>query len=73
MKRKTVKVEDLVEKANKYLAIDGISQDEKRAVDCFINGILHETGNYRGFGYNFEWTGSDENRANEYNRHYYYR
>ena len=70
-KRSTVKVVDLVAKANKYLALDTISQTEKRAVDCFINGILHETGNYRGFRYNFEWTGTDENRAMEYNRRYY--
>jgi len=72
MKRKTVSVKSLVDKANEYLALDTISQDKKKTISFFIESILHETGNYRGFSHLFPWENTDECRAKEYNRCYLY-
>ena len=72
MSRSTVKVSDLVDKANRYVAHIGLSQAEKRAINSFISGVLHDTGNYRGFSYNFSWTGSAEDYARQEDRSYYY-
>jgi len=72
MKRKTVSVKALVDKANEYLALDTISQDKKKTISFFIESILHETGNYRGFAYNFHWKDNAESRMKEYNRCYLY-
>jgi len=72
MKRKTVSVKSLVDKANEYLALDTISQDKKKTISFFIESILHETGNYRGYAYTFPWTADAESRMKEYNRCYFY-
>lgn len=73
MKRKTILVSSIVDKANKYLALETIPQAEKKAIAEFTANILHETGNYRGFNYNFQWENTDECRAKEYDRYYFYR
>lgn len=72
MKRKTISVKSLVDKANGYLALDTLSQEKKEAITFFISSILHETGNYRGFSYTFHWENTDECRAMENNRCYHY-
>jgi transcription initiation factor TFIIIB Brf1 subunit/transcription initiation factor TFIIB len=72
MKRKTVSVKSLVDRANEYLASDTHSQEKKETIACFISFILHETGNYRGYSYLFPWEDTDECRAKEYNRCYHY-
>jgi hypothetical protein len=72
MKRKTTSVKTLVDKANGYLRLDTISQEKKETISFFIASILHETGNYRGFSYNFPWEDTAECRAKEYNRCYHY-
>ena len=72
MKRKTVSVKSLVDKANGYLALNELSQEKKEAIAFFISSILHETGNYRGFSYTFHWDDTIESRAKEYNRCYHY-
>jgi len=51
-KRKTIKVEDLKTKVNWFLK--NTADDHKRerkTMGIFLEGILHETGNYNGFGY----------------------
>lgn len=50
--KKTVKVSDLKEKANKLFlhSSDDLAQ-AREAVFSFVSHFLHETGNYRGFNY----------------------
>jgi hypothetical protein len=50
-KRITVRVPELVHKANKYFASEYSTRDGRKALQDFIGSILHETGNYIGFGY----------------------
>jgi hypothetical protein len=50
-KRITIRVPELVHKANKYFASEYSTRDGRKALQGFIENILHETENYRGFGY----------------------
>lgn len=46
--RKTVEVGTLLHRLNYFLASDGT--EEEREVMCnFVEGVLHDTGNYRGY------------------------
>jgi len=84
-KRKTFSVEEAKTKANEWLARD-VSQEEKRGVCFLIENILHRTGNYKGFSYNYwdekgfkDWLDAGEPDfpekskyiGPEYSRHYY--
>jgi hypothetical protein len=70
-RKRTLKIEDLVNKVNDYLALDIISQSKKQSLACFLESILHDTNNYNGFSYNFNWN-EDPDRVNkQYNRAYY--
>jgi len=73
MHKKTLKVKELIDKINSYLGSDNISQCEKSGFCTLLETILHDTGNYRGFSYNFNWTtASDQEKLDkEYNRCYY--
>lgn len=53
MARKTYPVQDLVERLNLALRIPecDMGASERRSVSEFVEGILHQTGNYHGFGY----------------------
>lgn len=88
MARKTVRVADLVTKVNQYLAVeqpylesaDGMAlaaaQAWRRSVASLLESVLHETGNYRGFGYQAgvldHSGGSPEMTGDETRRIYYY-
>ncbi len=50
--RKTIRISELKEKTNKLLAESKPEAIEgRKAVARFVMDILHETGNYKGFGY----------------------
>ena len=82
--RKTIKVEEVKKWANKQL--DFATQDFKAGVCLSIETVLHSTGNYNGFNYNY-WTETgfelwqkagkpetaekDQYIGPKYNRHYY--
>jgi hypothetical protein len=72
-KRKTYSVNDLTMKVNGYIKAATISTDEKRALCILIESVLHETGNYQGFSYNFDWNKATEEEQNDgaYDRNYY--
>ena len=49
--RKTIEVGTLLRRANYFLASKNSTADEREAIAAFVEGILFDTGNYRGFGY----------------------
>ena len=49
--RKTIDVGTLLARANQILASQNTTQQEREMMCGFIEGVLHETGNYRGFRY----------------------
>jgi len=51
MTRKTVEVGKLVYRLNYFLKHDMGSADQREIMIAFVEGILQETGNYRGFAY----------------------
>jgi hypothetical protein len=52
MKKKTLPIGAILEKANHTLAnsIDELSA-ERKAIANFVSNLLHDSGNYKGFGY----------------------
>jgi hypothetical protein len=51
MSRKTIPVETLTAKVNSMLALSTCSPVERLAMADVLEAVLHDTGNYRGFGY----------------------
>jgi hypothetical protein len=51
MARKTVEVGTLLHRLNYFLANDKGTADEREIMISFVEGILHDTGNYMGFRY----------------------
>jgi hypothetical protein len=49
--RKTIEVGKVLKMANSFLAAENTNPDERDAIAAFIEGVLFETGNYRGFAY----------------------
>lgn len=49
--RKTIQVGSLLRRANHFLASKNSTPDEREVMATFVEGILHDTGNYRGFSY----------------------
>jgi hypothetical protein len=81
--KKTVSVDWLRKRANEILA-GGCSQEGKAAISVFIEEILMEAGQYKGFNYTYwmnqgcqEWNdaGRPEDKTQylglEYNRQYF--
>ena len=55
MTRKTQTIDEIVDRANKYLSnTDADMRDRRQGVIDFVTGMLMQTGNYRGFGYLLE-------------------
>ena len=73
MSRKTVNVLMLLEWANKNLAREDefATVDFKSGVCCMIDMVLHETGNYEGFGFQ-DNDDSDCGTLGYYSRIYWY-
>ncbi len=51
MARKTIEVGTLLHRVNYFLKNDKGSVDEREIMIAFIEGVLHDSGNYRGFAY----------------------
>lgn len=49
--RKTVEVGTLLRRVNFFLENGNGSPDEREVMCTFIEGVLHDTGNYRGYAY----------------------
>ena len=49
--RKTVEVGTLLYRLNYFLKNDRGSVDEREVMCSFVEGILHDTGNYEGYRY----------------------
>jgi len=51
MARKTFDVSEFKDYVNSRLVLDYLSDDEKYGLFTALDHVLHETGNYKGFGY----------------------
>ena len=51
MTRKTFNVAEFKDYVNSKLVLDYLSDDEKYGLITALEHVLHETGNYKGFGY----------------------
>lgn len=49
--RKTVEVGTLLRRVNFFRALGRSTADEREVMCTFIEGVLHDTGNYRGYAY----------------------
>jgi hypothetical protein len=47
--RKTIEVKTVREIANKLLASDGLTNEQKKGLRLLVEDVLHKTGNYKGF------------------------
>tara|TARA_B100001094_G_scaffold330879_1_gene397305 strand:- start:1994 stop:2227 length:234 start_codon:yes stop_codon:yes gene_type:complete len=72
MHRKTTSVKDMIEDANFNLARTDpfATTDYKRAICDMLEGVLMNTGNYRGFGF-IDNDDSDHGTHGYYARYYY--
>jgi hypothetical protein len=59
MPRKTVEVADLLERVNTYLNGDFASEEAKAGACSVLESVLHDTGNYKGFGYTHGYQGQE--------------
>ena len=71
MGRKTIEVGTLLYRVNYFLKNDKGSADERDVLSSFIEGILHDTGNYEGYRYLYakEYPGEAEGLGTR--RHYF--
>ncbi len=51
MARKTITIDNLVDKINTTLRLSTADRSQRQSLCCLLENILHETGNYRGFRY----------------------
>jgi len=49
--KKTLRVSAALEEANRLLALDTLTKDERRGVAFLIEELLHQARRYQGFGY----------------------
>ena len=54
MARKTFNVSEFKDYVNSKLVLDYLSDDEKYGLITALDHVLHETENYKGFGYVFK-------------------
>ena len=67
MGNKTYRVAKLLHKVNTLCKNPNVDWQAKRWVCALLSDVLHDTGNYEGFGYNAGF----ETKEDEYNRSYY--
>ena len=65
--RKTVEVGTLLRRVNFFLASDRSTAEEREVMCTFIEGVLFDTGNYRGYRY----LDTSEIEGNGSRRHYF--
>lgn len=71
--RKTIRISTLVDKINQILTSTTLKQSQKATICAVLESVLHDTGNYNGFSYNFDYNSlsREDAQAIQYNRHYY--
>ena len=65
--RKTVEVGALLYRLNYFLASDKSTAEEREVMCTFVEGVLHDTGNYEGYRY----LDTDEIEGNGTRRFYF--
>jgi hypothetical protein len=65
-KRKTIDVAAVKDRANKFFTDSTCGTEARKMMMCFIEGVLMDTGNYRGFTYVDGWPCEDETRVRYY-------
>jgi hypothetical protein len=65
--RKTIEVGTLLHRVNYFLASENSTADEREVMCTFIEGVLHDTGNYRGYRY----LDADQIEGNGSRRYYF--
>lgn len=68
--RKTVEVGTLLRRVNYFLANDRSTSEERKVMCTFIEGVLHDTGNYRGYR-NLDVKTSESSISCHCRRYYY--
>ena len=73
-KRKTIKVDEFKAEVNRLLALDNLSQEEKKGLCYLVEKFLLSTGNYKGFIYPAIFTpgGTQWIKDNPYKKSYEY-
>lgn len=66
-RRKTIEVGTLLHRVNYFLKNDQGTADEREVMCTFIEGVLHDTGNYMGYAY----LSTDEIEGNGSRRFYF--
>lgn len=71
--RKTVEVGTLLRRANYFLASKNTTAEEREVMCSFIEGVLFDTGNYRGFAYlpKEDYTGEADFQSDGTRRRYF--
>lgn len=67
MSRKTIEVGTLLYRLNYFLANKNTTAEEREVMCQFVEGVLHETGNYEGYRY----LDTDEIAGNGSRRYYF--
>lgn len=71
--RKTFEVAKFKASVNQRLAVSTCSPEERYAMASVLESVLHETGNYRGFGYlEIEREGVEVKTLGDESRRVYY-
>jgi hypothetical protein len=65
--RKTTEVGTLLHRLNYFLANENTTAEEREVMCQFVEGILHDTGNYEGYRY----LDTDEIKGNGSRRFYF--
>jgi hypothetical protein len=65
--RKTIEVGTLLHRVNYFLASDSSTEEEREVMCTFIEGVLFDTHNYRGYRY----LDADSEHASASRRRYY--
>lgn len=70
--KKTIKIDDLKNRINKYLSLETVTQEEKSGMAYVLETFLHDTNNYKGYAYLFDWNSMPQDKAKSirYNRKY---
>jgi len=65
--RKTIEVGTLLHRLNYFLASEHSTPEEREVMCAFVEGVLHDTGNYMGYRY----LDTDEIAGNGSRRYYF--
>ena len=72
MKRKTIRVEDLIDNVNCLLDLSTCSPDVRFGMIAILEQVLHDTGNYKGFNNIKDGVVCTRHEQPDDSRRYYY-